>query len=229
MPHMDALSLGVSAQICRRTIGRKTKGHTRAGFSYSKTAQMNTRSGNKILVKGIEMDDVKILIEQISDENTIVQSKALRSLIRLGPEARSAIPALINKLDDPNYAIANTAWQALLHIGEESLGALIEAAKIGPIQRRTFAMAALGSNIDYIDRVLPILTNALSDNNSRIRAQAAKTILGIKIFCIKNGLSMTKELAESANISRKIMDSIKDDLSAGVTLRELKKMENNEE
>jgi HEAT repeat protein len=192
-------------------------------------ARLNTRNGNRILVKGIDMDDVKKLIEQISDKNTIVQSKALLSLIRLGPEARSAIPALINKLDDPNYAIADTAWQALLHIGEDSLLALIEAANVGSVQRRTFAMAALGSNIDYIDRVLPILINALSDNNSRIRAQAAKTILGIKISCIKNGLSMTKELAESANISRKIMESTKDDLSAGVTLRELKKTENNEE
>lgn len=171
------------------------------------------------------MHDIGELIEKLSDKNVAVQVKAFRTLIRLGPDADAAIPVLISKLDDASYAVADMAWVALTHIGKGALDALIEAAQSCSIQRRTLALAALGDKTEDIEKVLPVLISALTDDDKKIQSQAAKTIVGLKINCVQQGIPLTQKLTESVNTARKILESIRDELWVPVTLRELKKAE----
>ena len=126
---------------------------------------------------------VPLLIEALSDKDGDVRHFAASALGRIGPTAKPAVRPLIRLLHDEGVLIRLAAAEALGRIhgdprgtGEASpplIRALVGALKDEESSVRWSAAQALGEIGPAAKEAVPALTDALNDNNRRVRNRAA--------------------------------------------------------
>ncbi len=111
------------------------------------------------------------LIAHFADENAGNRQAAVKALAQLGPKA-NATPPLIAALADPDK-VKQAALEALGALRDKAaLPALLEFAKTKKNSREL--IAALAAMPD--PQSIPVLVNALRDNNSGLRRNALKAL-----------------------------------------------------
>lgn len=114
----------------------------------------------------------------LSDPDSVVQGSAMGAMAAIGAEAVSEILVILENPESSEMQIGLANW-ALAFIGDRAPDALREAACSDNNRIRKAAIAALGSQIQSLNdgQAKELLTNALGDTCSEIRAEAA-TLLG---------------------------------------------------
>lgn len=110
---------------------------------------------------------------------TAVRMAAARSLGIIGPEARTAVPALVGALRDQETGVRWEAAAALGRIGKDSVPALIGGLWDRDVKVRHTATYALGVVGPEADAAIPALIHRLKDLNAGVRASAASSLSGI--------------------------------------------------
>jgi len=105
-----------------------------------------------------------------------VRVAAARSLAILGPEARTAIPALNQALHDKEVRVQLDAAAALGRIGRQSVPVLMQALEENDASIRHAAAYALGEVGPDAQPAVPLLTKALEDNDPQVRSSAAYSL-----------------------------------------------------
>jgi hypothetical protein len=112
---------------------------------------------------------VPVLIELVEEEDVWVRTLAIRSLARIGPEAREAVPALItvlgdNRAVDPSDepgAVLGSDWaiwpvyreaaEALGAIGPDAKGAVPDLIKLRPTGSHDYTSSTIDHALKHID------------------------------------------------------------------------------
>ena len=116
--------------------------------------------------------DVNTLIKSLKHKNPQVRQKAAKDLGRMGPDARTGVPALVAALGDDNRSVHKEAMLALKSIGKPAVPALIQALKHGNPNIREGAALALGKIGPGAEPAVPALIRALIDDNGRVKKSA---------------------------------------------------------
>ena len=114
----------------------------------------------------------------LNDPDSVVQGSAMGAMAAIGAESVSAILSVLESSESSEMQIGLANW-ALAFIGDRAPQALRQAASSPNPSIRKAAVSALGSQIQSLDdhEARSLLTNALKDSCSEIRAEAA-TLLG---------------------------------------------------
>ena len=115
--------------------------------------------------------------ELLRDKDWHVREVAAKRLQQMGPEAKSAIPALTELLQDEHVEVWMAAAGALKTIGPEAVSALTNLLQ--DRKRRLGAAHALGMIGSEAKGAVPALTNMLVDNDFEARLAAAEALGGI--------------------------------------------------
>jgi len=154
----------------------------------------------KTLPDATETDDkIRLSVKKLFESNEYEQIKAARSLAKMGPAAKSAVPALILALESQHpleiyYGGSLTPWDgvppaardALAAIGREAVPACQVAMKSRDPLTRVLAASALWKIEKQANLVTPLLFTALYDAQShqgddRIRIEAIHALAQIGI------------------------------------------------
>jgi HEAT repeat protein len=104
-------------------------------------------------------------------------------LIALGPDAKSAVPALITLIEDPQPSIRTTALFAVRELGPvagDALSSLIKCLQSPEPQDQTDAVECLGTIHRDPQRVIPILLDYITQHQDPV--QRAYAIEAISMF-----------------------------------------------
>ena len=107
------------------------------------------------------------------------RAAAARALGVLGPNARSAVPALLDRLHDREPYIAMEAATALSRIGEGSIPGLIKALSQKDSVVRRAAAYALGELGASAEQAIPSLIERLEDVDPQVRSSSAYSLARI--------------------------------------------------
>jgi HEAT repeat protein len=128
------------------------------------------------------------LVSQLETGDVPTKRDASYHLMRLGPKAKDALPALIKALDDPDKQVWANSLSAIAAIGpdaKEAIPALIEDldSKRGRGQRYFDRNQTLFRSAYALTRIgpaaIPPLIQALGADDSALRAGAAKALGGM--------------------------------------------------
>lgn len=137
------------------------------------------RAAAKTLTLIADPDSLPDLVEALlNDSDSVVQGSAMGAMAAIGAESVSAILSILESTDSSEMQIGLANW-ALAFIGDRAPHALRQAAGSPNPSVRKAAISALGSQIQSLDdsEARSLLTNALEDSCSEIRAEAV-TLLG---------------------------------------------------
>lgn len=126
-------------------------------------------------------DTVKPLAEALQDPEICVRIGAAKGLARMGPGARSSIPALEAALRDEDHYVAVQAALALYKIGgriDRVLPVLIDGLKDPNSTRRKGAAQALKELGPNAEGAVPALINALADEENVVAVVDALGAIG---------------------------------------------------
>lgn len=116
------------------------------------------------------------LILALDDDYWRVRQAAAEALQSIGPGAVTAVPALIqtteNALTDYHFRLFAAASGALVNIGHEAVPALIQVVEEGTVNGRQAAAGVLGAIGPEATDAIPVLTQALADEDSWVRLSA---------------------------------------------------------
>jgi len=122
------------------------------------------------------VDSVASRMRQLRHKNPRIRARAVSELVRLGPQAADAIPALIEAFDDPAPEVSRDLSYALGGIGPKLMPHLVKALKDPRPRVRAGAAASLSSFRDDPDASVPLLINALRDDSWLVRSEAARSL-----------------------------------------------------
>jgi len=121
-----------------------------------------------------------VVVRRVKPPNApVVRMAAARALGIIGPEARSAVPALVGALRDKEAGVRWEAAEALGRIGRDSVPALIEGLWDRDVKVRHTAVYALGVVGPEAGAAVPALIHRLKDWDAGVRASAASSLSGI--------------------------------------------------
>lgn len=119
---------------------------------------------------------VPSLTTALDDEYWRVRQAAAEALQSIGPGAETAVPALIqtteNALIDYHFRLFAAASGALVNIGNKSVPALIQVLEEGNVNGRQAAAGVLGAIGPEAADAMPVLTQALTDEDGWVRLAA---------------------------------------------------------
>ena len=142
-----------------------------------------------------------ILIEALSDPVPAVRLQAAKALGRVGDP--DAIPVLLKALRGADEQLSSQIFASLVRLGSLAVPALIQRSKSRSAHIRWNCVRALGEIHDV--RALPVLVDALQDNDHAVAWMAAKGLTQFGKDSLKSVLellmraSMTPWLAETAS------------------------------
>ncbi len=147
---------------------------------------------------------VKSWTDQLRAKDEDARIEAVVGLARMGPAAKSAVPALAQALADRSEAVCNQAFQAIKSIGPGSVPALVKALGDPDDEVRSGAAALLaGEFAKDISSHLPRLASALKDDSCAAREDAARALGrhgGAGIELLIRGLAAREERSREAAI-----------------------------
>lgn len=121
-------------------------------------------------------DKLSSLVNELSDHNIEVRRNAAEALMRMGPEAKNAAPALSIALKDEDERVRYYAAQALGRMGTEAkvavpnLGEALNDSNRDVRQSAAWAIGKIGADAKS---VTPALLGALKDQDKDVRRTAA--------------------------------------------------------
>jgi HEAT repeat protein len=119
---------------------------------------------------------IQQLIDQLKKDGSS-RHEAANALGKLGPKAKSAIPALIEALQEKDDQVLQAVAAALGAIGKDALQPLMEALKSENPRVRAGAVFALGKLSSEAQAAAPALSKLLSsDNDFRVRRWTARAL-----------------------------------------------------
>jgi hypothetical protein len=142
-----------------------------------------------------------ILIEALSDPVPAVRLQAAKALGRVGDI--DAVPVLLKALRGADEQLSSQIFASLVRLGSLAVPALIQKSKSSSAHIRWNCVRALGEIHDL--RALPVLVDALQDNDHAVAWMAAKGLAQFGRDSLKPTLellmsaSMTPWLAETAS------------------------------
>jgi len=142
-----------------------------------------------------------ILIDALSDPVHSVRLQAAKALGRVGDA--EAVPVLLKALRGADEQLSSQIFAALVRLGSLAVPALIQKSKSNSAHIRWNCVRALGEIHDR--RALPVLVDALQDNDHSVAWMAAKGLTQFGRDSLKPVLemlisaSMTPWLAETAS------------------------------
>ena len=142
-----------------------------------------------------------ILIEALSDPVSAVRLQAAKALGRVGDA--DAVPVLLKALRGADEQLSSQIFASLVRLGSLAVPALIQKSKSSSAHIRWNCARALGEIHDL--RALPVLVDALQDNDHSVAWMAAKGLAQFGKNSLKPvlellmGASMTPWLAETAS------------------------------
>ncbi len=113
------------------------------------------------------------LIESLRDPVPAVQLQAVKALGRVGDP--NAVPALLGALRGADEQMGSQIFTALVQLGHNAVPALVEASSSSSSWMRWHCIRALGEIADI--RALPVLVQALRDNDHSIAWMGAKGLV----------------------------------------------------
>jgi HEAT repeat protein len=118
------------------------------------------------------------LVESLRSERRGVRAKAATALGKVGAAGRDVAPALIHALKDENIYVRSRAEAALEPIGAEAAPAVIEALKNRHEDKsvRLKLARTLGKLRPHAPEAVPVLIDALKDDDEEVRAAATEAI-----------------------------------------------------
>ena len=130
--------------------------------------------------------EANLLIEALQDDNADVRLVAAQHLGAQGPEGERRAAALVGALKDAHAGVRREAAETLCWIGPESAPALYHALTDPDPRVRAGAALALGDvggpkqgrvrAQGEAQRVLPLLSKLLGDEDAEVRRNAADTL-----------------------------------------------------
>ncbi len=171
----------------------------RAGLSDRRAAMRETAAH----ILGIMNSKAAVpgLIDALRDPVPAVRLQAVKALGRIGDA--SALPALLQTLHGADEQLGSQIFTALVQIGSAAVPALIDASSGNSAWLRWHCLRALGDIGDV--RAIPVLTQALRDNDHSVAWVAAKGLVGFGKWSIDPVLRLlaaantTPWLAETAS------------------------------
>jgi HEAT repeat protein len=142
-----------------------------------------------------------VLIDALSDAVPSVRLQAAKALGRVGDA--DAVPVLLKALRGADEQLSSQIFASLVRLGSLAVPALLQKSKSSSAHIRWNCMRALGEIHDQ--RALPILVNALQDDDHSVAWMAAKGLAPFGKDSLKQvlellmGASMTPWLAETAS------------------------------
>jgi len=142
-----------------------------------------------------------ILIEALSDPVPTVRLQAAKALGRVNDPV--AIPPLLSALRPADEQLGSQIFASLVKLGKMAVPPLIQESKSNSAWMRWHALRALGEIRDI--RALPVLVNALQDNDHSVAWIAAKSLVQLGWVSCKPVLEllmtaqMTPWLVETAS------------------------------
>jgi HEAT repeat protein len=130
----------------------------------------------KVREKALVEDFIKALQEKE------LQEAAANALAEIGPDAEEAVPVLLEILmnERSNHSHEHEAARALVAIGKAALPALVKVATRRDAPARYAALLALSQFDTELKQIMPILMQALADEDARLIAAIALGKLGSK-------------------------------------------------
>ena len=127
---------------------------------------------------------VPSLVQLLEDDDADVRRAAAETLEKIGPEAKEAIPTLIQLLLNENFHLRLNSTRELIRLDSISIPYLVELVKGNDVLGRraaVFALGMIGQNIFNNNnmQVVPILIDALSDDDPDVRRYSALALGGI--------------------------------------------------
>jgi len=167
-----------------------------AALQYGYFDVINNNAAIQGLV-GIGPGAVRSLTDELKNNNVFVRRCAAIALGKIGPKAKSAVPALIATWRDGYTKLNRASAQALASIGPATIPALKRALKNDYIIVRKYAAVALGEMGPEAKDVIPALTATLHDDYTGVRKEAVQDMIeNIKEALKKiNGQSRVSEIA----------------------------------
>lgn len=141
------------------------------------------------------------LIDALRDPVPTVRMQAIKALGRIGDA--SALPSLLQALHGADEQTGSTIFTALVQLGPAAVPALIDASAGGSAWTRWHCIRALAHIGDT--RAIPVLVQALRDNDHSVAWMAAKGLVGFGKLSIEPTLRLlatadtTPWLAETAS------------------------------
>jgi HEAT repeat protein len=142
-----------------------------------------------------------LLIDALSDATPSVRLQAAKALGRVGDA--EAVPVLLKALRGADEQLSSQIFAALVRLGSLAVPALIQKSKSSSAHLRWNCIRALGEIHDR--RALPVLVNALQDDDHSVAWMAAKGLAQFGKDSLKPvlellmGASMTPWLAETSS------------------------------
>ena len=130
----------------------------------------------------VAQEAVPALISVLDDIFTGVRAEAAFALGKIGVPVDVVVPNLIETLNDPAWFVRMRAARGLASMGPQTLPELIQALQEeNPLMRQAAAFALGEMGADAWDAV-PWLTDALIDEDARVRELADEALLKIRGF-----------------------------------------------
>lgn len=142
-----------------------------------------------------------ILIEALSDPVPAVRLQAAKALGRVGDA--DAVPVLLKALRGADEQLSSQIFASLVRLGSLAVPALIQKSKSSSAHIRWNCVRGLGEIHDL--RALPVLVDALQDNDHSVAWMAAKGLAQFgrnslePVLKLLMSASMTPWLAETAS------------------------------
>ncbi len=136
------------------------------------------RASAKTLTLIADPQAIPNLIEALlKDEDTVVKGSAAGALARTGKVAAPALLKIVASPEYPESIKGHAAW-ALAFIGAEAKEQLYKAAKSNSPEVRTAVIGAIANFTEETpdEQAFAILSNALTDENSTVRSEAAAAL-----------------------------------------------------
>src|SRR5262249_32048342 len=119
--------------------------------------------------RGQDADMVRRLLRRLEEQTGPDRQDAFRDIMKLGPQAKAAVPVLIEALHGKNADVRQIATNVLAKIGKTAVPELTRALKGDNANVRRHASVALGTIGADAASAIPALGANLKDKDKDIR------------------------------------------------------------